>query len=942
MPQPNAVVRDGLIVHEDGDGQASALVGSAPWFAWLALATSTSFRFQDGPAPYTARREAQRGRWYWSAYRRQAGRLRKLYLGRAETLTYARLLEIGERFARLQASKPQPLATHAERRTFAALLSSEAASLLGREADTAGARAALDRHRLVTLTGPGGVGKTRLARGIAAGWAADSERDVCFVDLTRISASDQVAPAVAQAAGVRETTGNTLLTTLAESLNVEPVLVVLDNCEHVLESCASVAATLLEMCPALCLLTTSREALGIPGEVVWPVAPLALPVEGTDATGWWDAPATQLFVERARTARRDLALGPGDAPIVAAICRKLDGLPLAIELAASSLRLVSPAELLDRLEWMVLTSGERHRDTAPRHQSLRALVAWSLDLLTEPERVCFLRVSVFSGGFSLAAAEAVVVGDGIAPNDVAHVLLRLLDHSLLQVVTSHADGVTWYRVLEVLRAPGVAALRERGELAEVQRRHAQWYAAQTAEAEQAFDGPAQGYWLRWAEREHDNIRAALTWAVAAQETTIATRLVLGMAWPWLVHQRWSEGLEWVLRVLGLPGTWNARERGLLLMRAVELSLFRGDLASNRPSGDVANVVDWIAECGAIAEQLNDAYLRMAARGLSGLLHELGWHQVEVLAVDPEDELRDVRQAGHRWGVRRGLEAMARFAVREGNLAQAVDLLEEATALAREDQDGWSLAMALNALGDVTRAGGHPHLAQRHYTESAQVFAAIGLGAQPNLEHNLGYVALATGDPSSAAGHFTRALEQFRRLGERRGAAECLIGLGAVAVAERRLPDAGQLFGAGDMVLESMGIGLWEASRPDSERWRARARSGRPAGIARFERAYERGRSFPVDQAFVLAQTPAPAAPLPKSERVTASTLTPRECEVASLVAAGVGNEEIATALRISPKTVSNHVQRILEKLDLRSRVQLAARAGEFGIRPSETLVPRQR
>lgn len=142
MPQPNAVVRDGLIVHEDGDGQASALVGSAPWFAWLALATSTSFRVQDGPAPYTARREAQRGRWYWSAYRRQASRLRKLYLGRAETLTYARLLEIGERFAQLQASKPQPLATHAERRTFAALLSSEAASLLGREADTAGARAA--------------------------------------------------------------------------------------------------------------------------------------------------------------------------------------------------------------------------------------------------------------------------------------------------------------------------------------------------------------------------------------------------------------------------------------------------------------------------------------------------------------------------------------------------------------------------------------------------------------------------------------------------------------------------------------------------------------------------------------------------------------------------------------------------------------------------------
>jgi DNA-binding CsgD family transcriptional regulator len=621
------------------------------------------------------------------------------------------------------------------------------------------------------------------------------------------------------------------------------------------------------------------------------------------------------------------------------VCRRLDGIPLAIELAAARVHVLAPEEIAARLgdRFRLLAGGSR--TASARHQTLRTATDWSYDLLTEPERRVFERLAVFAGDFSLDAAEAVCTTDVIDAAAVLDLITRLVDRSLVVAEPRQGDEPTCYQLLETLRLYALERLLEHGEVDDARACQAAWMDRCAEQLLLAVHGPDQGCWLRWAEREHDNARTVLAWALEQNQAELAARVAAALSWSWLVHLRWSEGLEWVHKILALPDAAPTRERGMLLMCAIQLALFRGDLASNRPSGALATLRGWLEECFALAVRFADDELQLATHGMIGVIREFGV-ELDGLPHMSIDEMQClVRRSGSTFGECRTLEVMARNALRAGDLTAAAGHLNEAARVARAAGDTLSLALVLNQCGDVERARGAHSRARALYEESLALFADVGLDAQPNLVHNLGYLALAAGNEAEAAARFTQALKLFRRLGEERGVAECLIGFGCAAAAEGRAADAATLFGAAEAALEGLGTHLWPANGPDYERWQARARGS--LGADAFTQAVAAGRLLSPGEAASLAleqgaQQPGVSAHL----RGKSFPLTPREREVAQLVARGLTNRQIAGTLVISEKTAANHLQHVLEKLDLRTRTQLAARAAEFGLAPVGGTHPR--
>ncbi len=935
-----AQVRESVLTFHEGGLDQMVPVGSGAWERWLEQPSSTAFRFEHGAARFTARRELQRGHWYWYAYRRRGGRLRKAYLGRSSDLTLDRLIDIGDR---LDEPTDHSSGAASDGPPEARLilpggrhnLPAEISSFLGRRAEAAEVRRLLTTTRLLTLTGTGGVGKTRLALHVVADLLGDVADSAWWVELAPLADPTLVPQAVAEATGVREEPGQPLLVTLARALGFGAVLLVLDNCEHLVDACARLVEHLLRVCPDLRILTTSREPLGVSGEVAWRVPSLALPAGGDDlsADDLARYEALQLFVERAQAAHPGFVPTEQNAPAVLELCQRLDGIPLAIELAAARVRALTPEEIATRLgdRFRLLSGGGR--TAPPRHQALRAVVDWSYNLLTEAERRLFERLSVFAGGFTLEAAETVCTGGAIEATAILDLLSRLVDRSVVLVEHQGETGTTRYRLLETLRDYGRERLAAHGEADQVRERHATWMVELAQQAQRGFRGPEQSRWLRWAEREHDNVRAALAWALEREEVELAVRLAAALSWSWLLHQRWSEGLDWAGRVLALSRPEPTRERALLLRGAVELTAFRGDLTSNRPSGNLGAVRRWVEEYLEIGETLGDDELVLGGHGMMGLLREFGISLEGKPELSPEEMQGLARRIGHTWGECRGLEAQARDALRTADLEAAGAHLSEAVRLARGVGDTWSLAMALNELGDVERVRGAYPRSGALYEESLALFAQLGLGPQPNLVHNLGYVALAGGDYAGASARFAEALTQFRRLGESRGAAECLMGFGAVAAAEGRAADAARLFGAGEAALEALGTGFWPANRADCERWESRAR--RSLGPSAFERARTEGQLLSLEHITTLVlERGAARAAMPHPAQHKPPGLTPREREVAQMAARGLTNRQIADALVITEKTAANHLQHVLDKLDLHTRTQLAARAVEFGFSPT--------
>jgi non-specific serine/threonine protein kinase len=760
----------------------------------------------------------------------------------------------------------------------------------------------------VTLTGPGGSGKTRLAQRIAAEVLDDFEDGVWLVELADLTEPGLVAPTVCQTIGVRDAPGRTPLGALADAFGSGSTLLVLDNCEHLVDACATLVEGVLRACPRTCVLATSREPLGVVGELTWMVPPLAMPSGPLPLAEMLGYDAVQLFVQRARAARPGFSLDDANASAVAQLCRRLDGLPLAIELAAARVRSLTPSEIALRLDdrFALLTSGPR--TSTPRQQTLLGALDWSYELLSPAERELFAALSVFSGGFDVDAVRSVRTGGD------EEVLARLVDRSLVVAESDHGMGSTRYRLLESVRAYADRRLVEAGAAPQVRQQHAAWIVGYAKLAAAAFHGPEQGRWLRWSEREHDNVRAALGWLFDSHDPQGALEVVARLWWSWTVHMRWDEARSFFGRVLTMPGAeQRTAARGEVLLGASTVAAMLGDLTACQ---------GYLDEASAIGVALGDRSMQMMAQGIGQIGRQYRGDQGAT--IDAAQDLLDAAlNLGNTWAAIRGLETMGASAASQGDYSQAAAYLEEGVRLARREGDDWSLSRCLVTLGDVERSRGDYARAARLYVESQVLFAGIGLGTDPSVLHNLGYVALAEGDRRRGATSFLSALALFRRIGDRRGAAECIIGIGGVLAAGGEASAAVQLFAAGEAALASMHSQLWPANRRDYDRWlgHARARLSEES----FADAWSRGSSLSLEEA--IASASKTAVPTERG----ASELTSREREVAALLARGLSNREIGHALVVTEKTAANHVQRVLDKLGVHSRTQLAARAAEFGL-----------
>ena len=456
-------------------------------------------------------------------------------------------------------------------------------SFVGRERELAEAACLLLTTRLLTLTGAGGSGKTRLALEVASQLLKGFPGGAWLVELAALSDPELVPQVTASTFGVREAPGLDLTEMLVDTLKPRHVLIVLDNCEHLIEACAQLAEKLLRACPRLRILATSREPLRIAGELIWLVPGLSLPDLGqlrrTESLLRYEA--VQLFTERAKAVLPTFEVRVDNAAALAQVCRRLDGMPLAIELAAARVRVLSVEQIASRLDDSLRLLAGGHRTDLERHQTLKATLDWSLDLLSERERRSFRRLAVFAGGFSLEAAEAVCAGEGIEQDEVLDRLTALVDRSLL-IVDKQPGRAPRYRLLEPIRQYSEEKLRSSGEEAIVHKRHRDWYLALALAADAKLRGPEQVVWVDRLETEHDNLRAALAWSQQEPEGVepglqLATSLYLF----WQMRGYLSEGRRWLEIMLFRGSQAPAALRARALSAAGLLAIISGDFAQAR-------------------------------------------------------------------------------------------------------------------------------------------------------------------------------------------------------------------------------------------------------------------------------------------------------------------------------------------------------------------------
>jgi non-specific serine/threonine protein kinase len=682
----------------------------------------------------------------------------------------------------------------------------ELSSFVGRERELATLAELLGQTRLLTLTGTGGVGKTRVAVHLAAGRVERYAQGVWLVELAPLSDLTLVPQAVATAVGVREDGGRSLLDALRDALRQRQLLLVLDNCEHLIATCAELAETLLRACPHLQILATSREALGIGGETVWRVPSLELPERGPlpPLQQLGQCAAVRLFVERAVSAQPRFALSAQNAAAVVAICRRLDGIPLALELAAACAAALPVAEVAARLEhsFRLLTRGSR--TALPRQQTLRGTVDWSYDLLSEPERLLFARLSVFAGGFTLEAAEAVCAEGAIAEDDVLDLLLSLAQKSLL-VAEEHDGVVARYRLLEPLRQYAGERLVERGEAAAVQTRHVGYYLALAEAAEPELRGPQQGVWLERLEREHDNLRAALAWSREQAVGELGLRLG-GALWKfWSSRGYLSEGRRWLEAVLEETGESLTRVRATALHGAGALASMQGDygrasalfeeaLALRRDLSDTGGIAGSLSNLGLVA-------LRQGDYGRASALFE------KSLALSRE--LEDAQ------GIAHSLRNLGIVALDQGLYERASALFEEALALTKELGDPGNIAGSLMSLGLIALDQGDYGRAAALQEAALSLLRELGDGWGMAIAlSNLGLVAQEQGDHGRAKSLFEESLALCRTLGDKRLSAYGLEGMAGTASVRGQPECAARLLGAADAARRLINVPI-----PPSERLR---------------------------------------------------------------------------------------------------------------------------
>ncbi|MGW4526652.1 ATP-binding protein [Amycolatopsis sp. NPDC004378] len=744
-------------------------------------------------------------------------------------------------------------------------LPADTTSFVGRKAEVAEVKHLLTRARLVTLTGVGGVGKTRLAVQTAAGLARAFPDGVWLVELDGLRDPALVAHTVLEALGVHDETGRKPAAVLAEHLRDRRLLVVLDNCEHVLDACATLAHDLLRAAPGLRLLATSRERLALAGEHLWPVSPLPLPEAGRPLPGgaWLRYPALTLFAERAAAVDPGFAVTAENQEQVAQVCRLLAGIPLAIELAAVRLRVLTLAELESGLGDCFRLPGTVKRGGEPRHQTLLAAVDWSFALCSPAERRVWARVSVFAGGFDLAAAERVCAGE-----DVRDVLAGLVEKSVLIREAGR------FRLLEPLRQFGRDKLAESGEAAAVLRSMRDHYLALAVRSERAWFGPEQAEIFRRTRVEHANLRAAMDYSLTEPgELETGLRLAATLGYYWAGCGVFGEGRHWLDRALAL-----AREPGTARAKALWVNGYVATL-----QGDNAAAVTMLEECREYALRAGDEVAMAYAT------HRLGCN---LLVGDDVGDAKALFE-----------EAQKRYR-RLGELNSNVMLA------------GIELAIASIFLGDLDRAG-----------QLCEEACGIGVAYGEQWAHAYAIyvqalVALGRGDFARAAEHGRTCLRVKREFHDLLGIVLAIEVLAWNEAARGRWEPAATMLGSAQQIWQAVGFPMFGSRYFGAPHGECEARTRRALGDGPFDAAFRRGREFGLEEAISYAL--GDVAPSPEPGPARATPLTDREREVALLIADGRSNQEIADKLVISRRTAEGHVNRILRKLDFDSRSQIAA------------------
>lgn len=697
-------------------------------------------------------------------------------------------------------------------------------SFVGREREIAAARERLASTRLLTFTGAGGSGKTRLALEVARREASAYAGGVTWVELAPVARGSLVASTALAATGAREQSGQSATVTLIGLLRDRRALLVLDNCEHLVEECASLVDELLRACPALRVITTTREALGIAGETAWLVPALSLPGPRASTTARAASEAVQLFAERASSVAPTFALNDATVCIVAQICERLDGLPLALELAAARLRTLPLERIAERLDdrLRLLTTG--NRAALPRHQTLRAAIDWSHDLLNAREQRLLARLAVFAGSFTLAAAEAVCAGGEVAEDDVLDLVASLVEKSLLTLID--ADDAARYRLLETVRQYALERLTASGEAARYRDRHATFFAALAAEAEPHLTTARRRAWTTVLERDVDNMRDALAWT-AESDPVLHLQLVGRLLWFVYSAGLWAEGRQWLAAALALPAAGHASpERAGALFAA-------GALASLQGQPEVAK--PWLEESESLARMFGDERLAAYAQSYTGMvLSQQGDPRCEAAT---SAGLEWARRAGDLYCVRLCLLILGTYYSNTGRMGRAIEMLEEGVQVARAFGLERELGIALNCLG-----------------------AAM----------------MDRGDLARCVALVRESLDAFRRDPQLMFAARSLEVLGGIACERGGLAAAegAVLVGAGEGVREAIGSTPFRVDLG----WLARHReAGRTAlGEGEFERARARGRAMSLDEAidYALARPALTGPPVAPSRATPSAELAP--------------------------------------------------------------------
>jgi predicted ATPase/DNA-binding CsgD family transcriptional regulator len=976
MAQNHPTVQEDTLIYQLEGQTQEIILGTSEWYAWLGLASTFTFRSATGS--FTARRERagnKRGGWYWKAYRKRGGKLFSAYLGKSEALTVERLHAVmaqlngenglttsqvlstnthgGTPLPALTSTAPE-LLPHIEQPSrpndvHFFNLPSKLTTLVGREQDTAHISALLRRSevRLSTLVGTGGVGKTRLALAVAAKLHYEFDDGVMFISLAPILDHHLVIPTIASMLGLPQGT----LRDVQHFLLDRHLLLVLDNFEHVSSAAHEIEEVLLA-CPQIKVLITSRVALHILGEHEFPVLPLLLPdLRTLSQVPTGDIPdcyaAIALFMQRAQALLPYFHLTTENVRTIAEICIRLDGLPLAIELAAARIKLLPPQALLARLSQRLSILSESTRILPERQQTLRNTLQWSYDLLNADEQRLFRRLSAFAGGCTLEAITAVCGGEGEDPtSDVLCGVSSLLDHSLIYQLKQGSEEPR-LTMLETVREYALEYLQKHEESEEIRRIHALYYLTLTEDtALHLMNGGQQLRGLRLLSEEQENLRAALGFLIEHQEVELALQLS-GTLWRYWVNRGYfSEGRYWFSASLALPYSGkrtSARARALcgagdLALRQgnyqVAIDLLEESVASYQELGEKRGLAEALLHLGlslAYAQQFSEAHTLIEQsialsreaedRWLLGhaldSLTRLTWKQgdIEATRALAEENLQAAPQQSEIRAQISPRKLLAMVALVQGDYTRAANLAQELLAISQEVGDRESEFSALYTLGTVALRRDDIAQALALYNRCLTLTSEIGSVRNSSMTlARLGEVAYEQGDYMLAFERYRESLSHTGIIEDKEVIGVTLLGLARVAKAEKQYWRAAHLLGAAEAHLNA-NIDLDALDRVAYERDVAILRTF--LGEETYTQARDEGSRMTPEQVLTIAE-PTPARSL-KMPPMYPDELTEREVEVLCLVASGLTDVQVAERLVISPRTVQGHLHSIYNKIQVNSR-----------------------